>query len=215
MSERSNPRMPLVFRFDAADLGRSTAVGDSGLRWYLVLTKPARERIAQENLERQGYCVHYPQLLQPLRTRERWQQRVVGLFPRYMFLRLQVGAQSLGPVQSTTGVATIVRFGRDYAIVSDEVVEQLRARADPETGLHRLGSHTGPFAPGSRVRIAAGAFDGLEGVFQRATGGERVIVLLRILGQDTSVCVDAGVVLSGSTRRMSPRLPRRHQPESC
>jgi transcriptional antiterminator RfaH len=98
------------------------------------------------------------------------------------------------------GVASIVRFGNDYAVVPDEVIEKLRQRADPDTGLHRLGSQT-PFAPGSTVRIVAGAFDGLEGVFQRESGDERVVVLLTVLGRSTPVRIPAAFVLAQSVSR--------------
>jgi hypothetical protein len=77
-----------------------------------------------------------------------------------------------------------------YAIVPDGVVEDLRSRADPVSDLHRL--HCGPTpVPGAPVRVSHGPFDGLDGVFERQAGSERVVVLLRVLGQNGSVCVPA------------------------
>jgi transcriptional antiterminator RfaH len=87
-----------------------------------------------------------------------------------------------------------VRFGDDYAVVPDAIVDNLRTRADPDTGLHCLRGHSS-FAPGSNVRIVAGVFDGLEGVFQRESGDERVVLLLGLLGRDTLVEVPAAFVL--------------------
>ncbi len=208
--------MPRALRPEAIDRPEPGATANArAARWYLVLAKPAREPLAQRNLERQGYSVYYPRLVRPFRVRGKWAQKVVALFPRYMFVRLEVGEQPLAPVQSTAGVASIVRFGRDYAVVPDEVVGQLRARADPATGLHRLGDHARPMAPGAKVRIVAGAFDGLEGVFQRATGEERVIILLRLLGQDIPVSVDAGFVLPVSTARARLQLRCERQAGAC
>ena len=48
---------------------------------------------------------------------------------------------------------------------------------------------------GSGVKITMGAFDGLEGIFEREAGAERVIVLLKLLGRDTSVRVPARFVI--------------------
>jgi transcriptional antiterminator RfaH len=163
------------------------------VRWYLIHTKPTREVVAEDNLRRQGYQVYYPRLLRPARIRGRWVDRVASLFPRYLFLRLVVGHQAMGPVRSTVGVANIVRFGYDYTVVPDAIVENLRLRADPETGLHRLHDHA-LFKPGSNVRIVAGVFDGLEGVFQRESGDERVVLLLGLLGRDTLVQLPAAFV---------------------
>jgi transcriptional antiterminator RfaH len=158
------------------------------LRWYLVRTKPNGEGTALRNLERQGYGTYFPRLTQSLPWRGRWRDRVVPLFPGYLFMRLDEGRQALAPVRSTTGVAAVVRFGADYAVVADAVVDELMSRADPDTGLHRLSLGQG-LAPGTPIRIATGPFDGLEGVFQRESGTDRAIVLLSVLGQSASVGV--------------------------
>ena len=164
------------------------------LRWYVVHSKPSAEAVAQTNLERQGYQVYLPRLVQSVLWRQQRRERIVPLFPRYLFLRLQEGSQPLGPVRSSVGVAGVVRFGCRYAAVGDEVIRNLQARADPHTGLHRL-SRPAPLVAGTAVQIAAGPFDGLEGIFQREDGAERVVVLLKLLGQDTPVRVPAEWVL--------------------
>jgi transcriptional antiterminator RfaH len=161
------------------------------LRWYLVRTKPNAEATAEANLARQGYELYLPRLLQSMPCRGRWRERVVPLFPGYLFLRLDEGRQPLAPVRSTLGVSSAVRFGPSYAIVPDEVVRELQARANPETGMHRLNLPR-RLAPGAQVRILAGPFEGLEGIFQREAGSDRAIVLLRLLGQTASVGVAAG-----------------------
>ena len=183
---------------------------ESIVRWYLIHTKPTREAIAENNLQRQGYQVYYPRLLRPTRIRGRWVNRVASLFPRYLFLRVTVGQQAMGPVCSTVGVANIVRFGYDYTVVPDAVVENLRMRADPASGLHRLQSPA-LFEPGSAVRVVAGLFDGLQGVFQRESGEERVVLLLGLLGRDTLVQLPAAFVLPQieSRSKMAVRQPSR------
>ena len=164
------------------------------LRWYLIHTKPLSEGLAQTNLERQGYQVYLPRAAQAVRCHGHWQERIVALFPRYLFLRLAEGRQSLSPVRSTLGVASVVRFGSRYTIVPDEVIDGLLARADAATGLHRLvrGSR---LTPGTLVRIRQGLFDGLEGVFEREAGADRVVVLLNLLGQAVSTHVPGDSVL--------------------
>ena len=165
------------------------------LRWYLVHTKPSSESIAQANLGRQGYEVYLPRIVQPVHRSGRWKDRIVALFPRYLFVRLREGLQTLGPVRSSVGVADVVKFGSRYAVVPDPVVDDLQACADPESGLHRIGLPAG-MAPGSPVKIVMGPFDGVRGLLQRSDGAERVVVLLNLLGRDTSVQVPAGFVLS-------------------
>jgi transcriptional antiterminator RfaH len=160
------------------------------LRWYLVHTKPSREALAKNNLERQGFEVYYPRLRHCVRWRKQRNERVVALFPRYLFLHLDEGRQSLRPVHSTIGVATVVRFGLQYTVVPEAVIRELQRRASPDTGLHQLiGAPM--LARGTKVRVCDGAFDGLEGIFERPDGADRVVVLLSLLGQDTAVYVRA------------------------
>jgi transcriptional antiterminator RfaH len=164
------------------------------LRWYVIHTKASAEVVAQVNLERQGYEVYLPRLVQCVMRRQQRRERIVALFPRYLFLRLCEGSQPLGPVRSSVGVSGVVRFGYRYALIADETIRHLQARADPLTGLHRL-SGPAPLACGAAVRIGAGPFDGLEGIFQREDGAERVVVLLNLLGHDTPVRVPAEWIL--------------------
>jgi transcriptional antiterminator RfaH len=176
------------------------AIGASGfgrmLRWYLIHTKPAREALAEENLRRQGYTVHLPRMVHSVRRAGQWRESIAPLFPRYLFLQLNEGCQALGPVRSSVGVAGIVRFGASYAIVSGRIMRELRLREDPQTGLHRLTKRR-LLARGAAVHITTGPFKGLDGVFEREAGCDRVVVLLNLLGQDAQVRIPADFVLPG------------------
>src|SRR6266404_378050 len=163
------------------------------LGWFLVLTKPAAEGTAQSNLQRQGYRVYYPRLTRPALRRSRWVDRVVALFPRYLFVQLDTIRQSMGPVRSTVGVSSIVHFGAEATRVPDEIVDELRSRADPVSGLHRLQRRRA-FAPGASVRVIAGALEGLQGVFEREVGEDRAVILLSLVGRRTPVCVEASLL---------------------
>lgn len=163
-------------------------------RWFLIFTKPAGEQTAKTHLERQGYRVYYPRVLCPVLRRGRWSERIVALFPRYLFVQLDTLRQSLGPVRSTVGVTSVVRFGHEAAPVPDTLVDDLIGRTDPDSGFHRL-ANSRRLEPGARVNVIAGAFEGLDGVFERAAGGDRVVVLLNLLGRTTPVRVHSGFVV--------------------
>jgi transcriptional antiterminator RfaH len=168
----------------------------SMLRWYVIHTKPSRESLAETNLQRQGYEVYVPRMLQGTLRYGQLRECIVPLFPRYLFLQLSEGRQALSPVSSSIGVTSIVRFGARYAIVPDEIIMQLRLRADPKSGLHRLVNRPS-LAPGASVRITTGPFGGLDGVFEREAGSARVVVLLSLLGQDARVRIRADFVAPG------------------
>ena len=167
------------------------------MSWYLVHTKPSGEVVAQANLERQAYEVYFPRLKQTARYRGGWRERVGALFPGYIFLRLDEGRQALDPVRSTLGVAAVVRFGARYSVVPDAVITDLRKRADPRTGLHML-NHRVSLSPGTPVRVLEGPFAGLECVFERAVGAERVLVLLNLLGRETRVHLSVDLITTSA-----------------
>jgi transcriptional antiterminator RfaH len=153
------------------------------MHWLLAYTKPRQERIAEENLLRQGFEVLCPQIkVQKLRRRQ-FTWLAEPLFPRYVF----VGAhddQSWAPVRSTIGVASLVKFGGRFATVPPALVQTLRdSAAEPELQ-HPL------FEQGQLVRIVAGPFAALQGVFQMADGAQRATVLLELLGRQSPVTVD-------------------------
>jgi transcriptional antiterminator RfaH len=155
-------------------------------RWYVVYTKTQAEATARAHLSRQGFDVYFPRVLQKIRRAGRWIEQVSPLFPRYLFAGLEEQRQALAPVRSTVGVVGVVKFGAQYTTVPESVLRDLRSRADPESGLHRLQQPAGLVA-GSPVQIASGPFSGLEAAFERAVGSERVLVLLNVLGTSVSV----------------------------
>lgn len=168
------------------------------LRWYLIQTKPSAERVAEWNLQRQGYETYYPLAVTLGRRRGQARERIAALFPRYLFLRLDEGVQCLAPVRSTIGVASIVRFGARYAVVPDRLVAELRQRADAETGLHHVSGHALPSC-GESVQITEGPLQGLEGIFEREVGADRVVVLLKLLGQTARVQVPLDYIIAADS----------------
>jgi transcriptional antiterminator RfaH len=159
--------------------------------WYLIYTKPRQERLARENLERQGYPAYLPLVA----ARRRREGRIVtvteALFPRYLFVRLSPEWDDWRPIRSTLGVTALVSFGNIPARVPDALMEMLRAREDAR-GLQDLPRPE--FNPGDRVRVVEGAFAGYEGVLRGRSGQDRVAVLLDIIGQANRVQVPLRLV---------------------
>jgi len=150
-------------------------------RWYAALCKPRQEMVAEANLANQGFAVYLPRLKNRHRRAGRWVDRVEPLFPRYLFVAAGLESQSLAPIRSTRGVSGLVRFGGQPATVADSLIEALRKREDPATGLH---GRTRPLiAPGAHIKLLQGPLAGLEGVFAAETGDLRVVVLMELLGR--------------------------------
>ncbi len=163
--------------------------------WYAVFCKPRGEALAEANLSRQGYATYLPRVASERRKAGKWVASTEPLFPRYLFLSPRDDGHSLAPVRSTPGVTGLVRFGVQPAVVPAELIAELRAceaaasGAQAASGVAARQARRELFAPGALVKFMSGPFTGLEGVFGKASGAQRAIVLLELLGrmQDVSV----------------------------
>jgi transcriptional antiterminator RfaH len=158
-------------------------------RWFAVYTKSRQEHIALENLERQHFRCFLPLAVNPYQRRSTRVPRIEPLFPRYLFLNAIPDRQSLGPVRSTCGVATLVRFGGELARVPESVIHAIEARRNPDTGLVRLDPV--PVQVGDRARLFDGPLAGFEGIFQERKSATRALLLINLLGIESTVEVDA------------------------
>ncbi len=157
-------------------------------RWFVVNTKPGAEKLAQTHLERQGFTVYLPRMIKKLRHQRRPVAPVeVPLFPRYLFVQIDLAVDAWHCINNTIGVARLVSFGKLPSAVSHRVIDEIRQRED-EDGIVRL-SRMHRFKQGDQVAIVEGALMDRTGIFQCETDKERVIVLLNLLGREISVTV--------------------------
>lgn len=158
--------------------------------WYAVFTKARQEQIAAEHLERQHFECFLPMAINPYqRGSIKKHLRIEPLFPRYLFLKAIADQQSLGPVRSTRGVCSLVRFGMKLKTVPENIIRMIKARVQPESGLIELKPTA--VRPGDRVRIFDGPFNGIEGILKAHTGAQRALIFMELLGTRSTVEVDS------------------------
>jgi len=152
--------------------------------WYAVHTKARDEKLAQDNLDRQGFATFLPRIKDARRRRGRWIEVIGPLFPGYLFTQLDLLTQDTSVIRSTRGVLGLVRFGGIPAPVPSGLVEQLMAASASTEGVVRQ-EHL--FQSGDRVEILSGPFAGLPASILAETGRERVELLLELLGRANKV----------------------------
>ena len=159
---------------------------ESKKAWYLIYAKPNQEVVAQQQLERQGYATYLPMIMNAKRRNGRRRYVEEPFFPRYLFIHLDQTNDNWSPIRSTIGVSTIVRFGMKPVSVSDEVIEFIKHRENPE-GLLEVQDE---LSKGDNVRVLDGPMMGLEGVFVAKSSEQRVMLLLELMGNTTRVQID-------------------------
>jgi transcriptional antiterminator RfaH len=156
--------------------------------WYLIHTKVRQERCAEENLERQGYTCFLPQMRAEKLRRGALVVVMEPLFPRYLFIRLDVGlkAKGWGPIRFTSGVTRLVTFGNQPAKLSDSLIGYIRERTKDAVAPKEF------FEPGQALVVTNGPFIGLDAIYQMPDGEGRVMVLLNILSKQVQLSIEPG-----------------------
>jgi transcriptional antiterminator RfaH len=161
-------------------------------RWYVVHTQPNGEGRADLNLRRQGFATYLPRYARRRRHARRQEVVTRPLFPRYLFVALDLGRDRWRPINSTFGVNRLVLAGDEPLPVPEGVVDEIRAREDDD-GFVALGLPAG-LGPGSPVRLIDGIFADAKGVLERIADDRRVAILLELLGREVRVFVSPACV---------------------
>jgi transcriptional antiterminator RfaH len=165
---------------------------ESNGRWYVAQTHPHAENKAAGHLMRQGFAVYLPRHLKRRRHARRVESVPAPLFPRYLFIAVDMATQRWRSIHSTIGVTRMVCNGDLPAAVDDSIIEGLRRREDAQ-GFVRVERRV-TFAAGDRIRVQEGVFASCLGLFEGVTDAERVSILLDLLGRKVRVVLDMDFV---------------------
>jgi len=165
------------------------------MRWYVLHTHPRAELQACWHLRNQGFAdVYLPSYCKLRRHARKIEKVVAPLFPRYLFVGMEIVTTQWRSIRSTIGIVDIIRNGDTPSPVPHGIVESIRARED-EMGLVAV-SEESDFASGASVCVHGGPFNGCVGIFECVTDEERVVVLLDLLGRKVRVQVPLRAVVA-------------------
>lgn len=157
--------------------------------WYVVYTKPRQEARALENLRNQGFVCFLPTLDAERLRGGRQVEVIEALFPRYLFVHLEIGRSNWSAMRSTRGVVRLVEFGGVAARIPEAFIAALVEQPAQQKKL---------FEVGECLKVIDGPFVGIETVVQRlykAPDGEaRVVVLMDFLARPQKISLPVSVV---------------------
>jgi transcriptional antiterminator RfaH len=160
-----------------------SSVRSSG--WYVAQTHPHAETKASAHLQRQGFETYLPRYLKRRRHARRIETVVAPLFPRYLFVSVDMTTQRWLSIRSTIGVTRLVCDGDRPAAVPVSVFEDLKRREDPDGFI--LLDRKPRFSRGDTVCVLEGVFQDCLGLYEDMSGDERVTILLDLLGRKVRV----------------------------
>lgn len=149
--------------------------------WYVLRTKYAQEKRAQDNLISQGVNCWLPRMtMHSVDARAGGGGSEVLAFPRYLFAQFDAEIIHTTTIKATRGVSGIVSFNNTPAIMDGAELAALRMRM--EAGAALVGRSPAP-QHGETVIIENGAFDGLEAIWHQPDGAKRAMLLVNLFGR--------------------------------
>src|SRR5262245_25859256 len=158
-----------------------------GQRWYVVHSQANSEYKAVVHLERQGFETYLPRYLKRRRHARRVDTVPAPLFPRYLFVGIDLSAQCWRSIFSTLGVSRLVCNGELPTPIADQVIQNLKASEDAD-GYVRIPRPR--FEAGDKITILDGAFAHCLGLYEGMKDNDRVAILLDLLGRKVRVMLD-------------------------
>ena len=167
---------------------------DDGSRWFVVTTRPQRERKAVKQLERAGIGIYLPtEAVEVYRDGRPWACRLHAAVSRFIFVRL-----SLDQIQTKGVAASLLACDEVHGIVTLQerpVVippAELQRFADALTGfgLEPEPVET-PLQPGEVATVTGGPFTTFTAVIEEVLAGGRVRALVNMMGRATPIEVKA------------------------
>jgi transcriptional antiterminator RfaH len=172
-------------------------------RWFAVRTQPRGEDRAQFNLKNQGYEVFTPRIARSVRHARKQAWKLTPLFPGYTFVRLDASRQRWRPIDSTYGVASLVKIGPSPVPLPVGLVEHMQALADENglvTGLREA------IAIGDIVRVVGGPFDNWLGEVLGLPERDRILLLISMASRDVQINVPSSAAVL--VERAADRQPK-------
>ena len=161
-------------------------------QWYVVQTQANAEKKAVAHLARQGFATYLPRYLKRRRHARRVEVVAAPLFPRYLFVEIDMTVQRWRSIYSTVGVSRLVSNGESPASVSEQVISLLKDHENT-SGFIELDRRP-KFKVGDRIRVLEGVFCDCFGLYDGMSDRDRVGILLDLLGRKVRVLLDVEAI---------------------
>jgi transcription elongation factor/antiterminator RfaH len=148
-------------------------------------TLACREAVAQTHLQRQGFETFLPQILTRRSHARKLETVKAPMFPRYIFVRLDLARDRWRSVNGTIGMSYLVTTRDHPCALPVGFVEELRRLSDGDV----VASSPPSFAPGDTVSVRAGPFAGHIGKLVSVGPNGRIAMLLDMLNGSVRLTV--------------------------
>ena len=155
--------------------------------WFVLYCKNGKDACAEMNLIKQDYTVYRPTVNVAKKTKKNGKKiKTESLFSRYLFVKVDPTKKSLFPATYTCGVSGFVKFGIQYATVTDESINEIKRC---ELLQRDKSIKNQEMTKGDIVYLNGDGFSEVKASFLESCGEKRVMVLLKMLGRMSEISV--------------------------
>ncbi|MFC1816356.1 transcription termination/antitermination protein NusG [Thermodesulfobacteriota bacterium] len=154
--------------------------------WYVLHTKSRFENVVNEGLLKKSMEAFLPKIKVKSKRRDRKMMIRIPLFPGYLFVKTDLNPHEHIEIVKTVGAVRLVGTKDGPIPVPAETIESLKIMV---AGDHSVTTGS-RFQKGDRVMVVYGPFTGVNGIFIRYRGTNRVVVYIEALGQYAQVEVN-------------------------
>ena len=151
--------------------------------WYLIQFKPNSHRLAERNLQRQGFETFLPMQKNTHRKASRFVSDAKPFFPGYMFVSVNSELAPWRTINSTIGVSRLVSFDGRPKPLPLQLISGLMQRCDAACTMLPFNS----CKQGDRVEMLTGPFAKFNATVDTIDPNQRIWVLMEFMGQKTRV----------------------------
>ena len=155
------------------------------MEWYAVHTHVNKESLSEINLIRQNFITYLPKYKKIIKHARKISTVVRPLFPRYLFVKLDLVKQRWHLINSTYGVNVLITMEEKPVKILDKIINEIKSydNSDVIANISPYSSMT----MGEEVNILEGIFSGRKAIFDGLTDDNRIKVLFNLLGKEVTL----------------------------
>lgn len=159
--------------------------------WYVAQLKPNSLNIAERNLAQQNFTFFCPKRRETRKRRDKLVNVTAPLFPGYIFVQSNAITSHWRSLNATRGISRmVINDPRNPSGLPAGFISELVARCDADGVL----AEDHQMKPGEPIRIINGPFSDIITRIEKLEPGQRLQVLIEIMGRETRVSVDQSAV---------------------
>ena len=159
------------------------------MEWYAVHTHVNKEFSSEINLMRQNFITYLPKYKKVITHARRKSTVIRPLFPRYLFVKIDLLKQRWTSINSTLGVNTLISMADHPVKIPYKIINKIKSYDNPEgfTEVYPCSD----MRIGDEVNILEGVFSGRKAIFDGLTDDNRVSILFSLLGKELTLSMSS------------------------